>query len=165
MNRRVKGFELLGLLFSCFLILLLVQACQKAEKTEAAAEKTAEAAAAPAPDFYSILGRAEAQKSGAFDVQKGTDEILVVYHFYVIDPNTMDRGFGRSMAHRIRELYRELKDIDRVAFDVYIPTEGDEPWRPYVHFAVTRKIIEETDWTKLLDVDFFQVVLDLKYSD
>jgi hypothetical protein len=165
MNRRVKGFELLGLLFLCFLVLLAVQACQKVEKTEAAAEKTAETAAAPAPDFYSILGKAEAQKSGAFDVQKGTEETLVVYHYYVTDLNAFDKEFGRFMAHRIRKLYRELKDIDRIAFDVYIPTEGDEPWRPYVHFAVTRKIIEETDWTKLLDVDFFQVVQDLKYSD
>jgi hypothetical protein len=174
MSRRINGFEIVGLLFLSLLVLFAVQACQKAEKAEAQATrpKTAvtatapvQTAAAPAPDFYSILGKAEAQESGAFDVQKGDGETLVAYHYYVTDVNDFDKGFGQHLAPRIRTLYRELKDIDQVAFDVYVPTEGEEPWRPYVHFAVTRKIMEETDWTKLLDADFFQVVQDLKYSD
>jgi len=117
------------------------------------------------PDFYSVLGKAEAQNSGVFDVQKGVEETLVVYHYYATDLGSFDKDFGQALAPKLRELYKKLKDIDRVAFDVFIPSEGVEPWRPYVHFTVTRKIMEETDWTKLLDVDFFQTVLDLKYSD
>ena len=100
-----------------------------------------------------------------FDVQKGVEETLVVYHYYATDLGSFDKDFGQALAPKLRELYKKLKDIDRVAFDVFIPSEGVEPWRPYVHFTVTRKIMEETDWTKLLDVDFFQTVLDLKYSD
>jgi hypothetical protein len=164
MTKRSTVFHWLGLTALSFLVLLSVTACQKGENIEAQAEETA-AAPIPAPDLYSILGKAEAQNSGAFDVQKGAEETLVVYHFYATDLSNFDKDFGQALAPKIQELFKQLKDIDLVVFDVYVPSEGTEPWRPYVHFAVTRKIIEETDWTKLLDVDFFQVVQDLKYSD
>jgi hypothetical protein len=163
--KRSKGIQLFELLALGFLILLLVQACQKGEKTETPTAETAQAAAVPAPDVFSILGRAEAQNSGVFDMNRTTEETLITYHFYATDLSNFEKDFGQALAPQLRELYKQLKDIDMVVFDVYVPSEGTEPWRPYVHFSVSRKIIEETDWTKLLDVDFFQVVQDLKYSD
>ena len=47
--------------------------------------------------------------------------------------------------------------IDQVVFDVSVTDLGAELWKPRIHFLVDRKLIEETDWTKFLDADFFKV--------
>jgi hypothetical protein len=48
---------------------------------------------------------------------------------------------------------------------VYVPDSGETPWKPYVFFVVTRKLVEQTDWTNLLAIDFLKVVEEVKYYE
>jgi len=115
--------------------------------------------------LYAVLGKADADKSGAADIQIGEDAVTVNYHYYLKKERAFDKAFGPHIAPKIRELYDKVKEIDTVYFDVSVTDFGAEVWKPRLHFAVNRKMIVETDWTKLLDDDFFQVVTDLKTFD
>lgn len=115
--------------------------------------------------LYAVLGKADADKSGAADIQIGEDAVRVNYHYYLDKEKAFDKTFGPHIAPKIRELYDKVKEIDNVIFDVSVTDLGVEVWKPRLHFAVDRKTIVETDWTKLLDDDFFQVVKDLQTFD
>jgi hypothetical protein len=167
-NTRSLNFKLfvVGALAVC--AILISVACGKAEAPKPAAEQVV--AKAPAElsvndEIVAVLGRAEAQVSGVFDVQTAAEGIAINYHHYLLQADAFDTDFPKAIAPKIRDLFAKVKSLDRVTFDVSIPTESAEVWKPMLHFAVTRKLIEETDWTKLLDADFFQIVLDLKHLD
>jgi hypothetical protein len=141
--------------------------CQK--KAPAPASETAEKTTAPAvlsaDPLYAVLGKTDTEISGAADIQIGEDGVTVDYHYYLDKEQAFDKTFGPHIAPKIRELYAKVKEIDTVYFDVSVTDLGAELWKPRLHFAVDRKMIVETDWTKLLDDDFFQVVKDLKTFD
>jgi hypothetical protein len=115
--------------------------------------------------MYAVLGKADTDISGAADIQIGEDAVTVNYHYYLNKEQDFDKTFGQHIAPKIRELYAKVKEIDTVFFEVSVSDLGAELWKPRLHFAVNRKMIVETDWTKLLDDDFFQVVTDLKTYD
>ncbi|MDD8026215.1 MAG: hypothetical protein PHI34_06865 [Acidobacteriota bacterium] len=147
--------------------LFVFAACQK--KTPAPTAETAspkaEAALVTIDDLTAVLGKADAENSGAADVQIGQDGVLINYHYFLIKEQAFDKAFGPHIAPKIRDLYAKIKPLDRIAFDVSVADLGNELWKPRLHFAVDRKLVEETDWTKLLGTDFFQVVKDLKTFD
>jgi hypothetical protein len=147
--------------------LLVVVACAKKEPAPAAdaAKPPAVAAMLTADPLYEVLGKADAEKSGAADIQIGQDAVTVSYHFILLKEQAFDKVFGPHIAPKIRDLYAKTKMIDQVVFDVSVADLGAELWKPRLHFLVDRKMIEETDWTKLLDEDFFKVVKDLKMFD
>jgi hypothetical protein len=160
---RFKIMAFLGTIALAFLALAFTSACKSNPKEETAAP------AAEVVDLNTvsaILGKAEGEKSGLFDLGKAGDELQVVYHFYTAELTDINDDIGAEMAPKIRELYRTLKTVDRVVFSVEVahPTALDQ-WKPYCKFATTRKLMEETDWTNLLATDFFRVVLELKYAE
>ncbi|MHB8054782.1 MAG: hypothetical protein ACYDH3_06000 [Candidatus Aminicenantales bacterium] len=118
------------------------------------------------PDpLYVVLGKADADISGAADIQIGENAVTINYHYYQDKQQDFDKAFGPHIAPKIRDLYAKVKEINNVIFDVSVSDLGAEVWKPRLHFAVDRKMITETDWTKLLDEDFFQVVKDLQTFD
>ncbi|MCX6559420.1 MAG: hypothetical protein NTZ26_02790 [Candidatus Aminicenantes bacterium] len=149
-------------------VLLVVAACAKKEPAApapATAKPAPEATMMTADPLYEVLGKADAEKSGAADIQIGQDAVTVSYHYFMLKQLNFDKAFGPHIAPKIRDLYAKVKMIDQVVFDVSVADLGAELWKPRLHFLVDRKMIEETDWTKLLDADFFKVVKDLKMFD
>lgn len=169
---RVTSFY--GIVLVSVLAALALTACQGREKTVApavpapAAEK---AVVSPSEELNTealstVLGKAEAENSGVFDVAARENELVVTYHFYEARRKGMEDRIGPDMAPKIQALYKKFSTIDRVVFKVDLFERRDViEWRPYCSFATTRKLIDETNWTSLLLKDFFKVVLELKYAD
>jgi len=171
-SARVTSF--LGIVLVAVLAALTLTACQGREKTGApavpapAAEKTVNTSSEElnTEALSAVLGKAEAENSGVFDVAKGENELVVTYHFYEARKRGLEDRLGPDMAPKIQALYRKFKTIDRVVFKVDLFERRDViEWRPYCSFATTRKLIDETDWTSLLLKEFFKVVLELKYAE
>jgi hypothetical protein len=144
-------------------------ACKKAAAPESAAGtpdiKKAVTEVVPKGEFIAVLGQADAQNSGVFEVTPAADQTTINYHFYTLTPDSFAKDFPTQIAPKIRDLFAKIKSLEQAAFDVSIPTQAAEVWKPKAHFVITRKLIVETDWTKLLDADFFQIVQDLKLFD
>jgi hypothetical protein len=164
MTRRVR-------LLAMVLILLgaagLFAACAKKEPAPAAETSSSAAAATvvTGADLEAVLGKAEAETSGAADIQIGQDGATIAYHFFLVKDQDFDKTFGPFIAPKIRDLYAKVKPLDQAVFDVSVADLGTELWKPRIRFTVDRKLITETDWTNLLDIDFFKVVKDLKTYD
>jgi len=167
-HRYVSALALFGL---AALAVLALAACQGGEKIAAPAPPVEKTVTPPAEELslealYGILGKAEAENSGIFDLSKGENEMIVTYHFYEARKKGMEDRIGPDMAPKIQALYRKFKSIDRVVFKVDVFERRDViEWRPYCSFATTRRLIDETNWTSLLLKDFFKVVLELKYAE
>jgi hypothetical protein len=166
-----RAFHLYAFLGLAVLAVLSLAACQRGEKTAAPAPAAEKAAAPPAGELTletlsSVLGKAEAENSGIFDLTKSENELTVTYHFYEARTRGMEERFGPDLAPKIQALYKKFKTIDRVAFKVDVFARRDAiEWRPYCSFVTTRKLMDETNWTNLLLKDFFKVVLELKFVD
>ncbi|MCX6567319.1 MAG: hypothetical protein NTW38_13015 [Candidatus Aminicenantes bacterium] len=162
--KRILVFLLAG---SAALGLFALAGCKKEVPAPASemTEKPMATTVLSADPLYTVLGKTDADISGAADIQIGDDAVTVNYHYYLDKEQVFDKTFGPHIAPKIRELYAKVKEIDTVYFDVFVTDLGAELWKPRLHFAVDRKMIVETDWTKLLDDDFFQVVKDLKTFD
>jgi len=146
---------------------LSLTSCKK-EGPAPAAEAAKPVASAPvlsADPIYAVLGKADADVSGAADIQIGEEGITVNYHYYLAKEQEFDKTIGPHIAPKIRDLYAKVKEVDNAVFEVSISDLGAEAWKPRIRFAVDRKLIQETDWTNLLDIDFFKVVKDLKVFD
>jgi hypothetical protein len=167
MINAAKSTFVFCLMGSAVLGLLTIAGCQKKGPAPAAeaVKPPTEATALTADPLYAILGRADSENSGAADIQIGQDAVTVSYHFFLIKNQAFDKAVGPHLAPKIRDLYAKVKPIGQVIFDVSVADLGAELWKPRLHFSVDRKLIEQTDWTKLLDADFFQVVKDLKAFD
>jgi uncharacterized protein YcfL len=156
----------LGMVALAFLTLSYLAACKSQPQKEAAPEAAAAAETVDIDSVSAVMGKAQTQVSGVFDVNQADTELQIVYHFYTDQMSDIDDDIGVDLAPKIREFYRTFKTIDRVVFSVEVshPTTLDV-WTPYCSFATTRQLIEETDWTNLLAADFFKVVLELKYAE
>jgi hypothetical protein len=119
----------------------------------------------PLSTFYSIFGEAEDTTSGVIDVGQTDNGILISYHFYVEDLSDFEREIGLDLAPKIKEFYKKIEEADKVDFTIYVPQMDESLWRPYVSFEVTRKLIDETDWTRFLDTELLEVVLNVKYYE
>ena len=162
-NLRILGFLALIIWATFFM-----SACKGKEKAEApATEKTGLQAEDISLDTISaVLGKPEAEKSGIFDLGKSENELQIVYHFYTPEPKDIDDDIGADLASKIQELYKKFKTVDRVAFAIHVFHAGlSVEWKPYCTFVMTRKVINETNWTDLLATEFFKVVLELKYAE
>jgi hypothetical protein len=163
-----NNLKILGFLALIIWATFFMAACKGKEKAETpATENTALQAEDISLDTISaVLGKPEAEKSGIFDLGKSENELQIVYHFYTPEAKDIDDDIGLDLAPKIQELYKKFKTIDRVAFAVYVFHAGlSAEWKPYCTFVMTRKVINETNWTDLLATEFFKVVLELKYAE
>ena len=152
-----------------FLILVLFSVCKSSDKAKAEEEAEKEEKGAmkilSVEELVPIFGESTGESSGIFDLSQTQEELLISYNFYILEMSEFDEEIGLDLAPKIHKFYKELKTPDRVAFRVYVPDSGLEPWRQYVFFVVNRKLVEETDWTNLSEIEFLRVVEELKYYE
>jgi hypothetical protein len=158
---RISGFLLLVLATSFYLA-----ACRgKDQPRPASQEKAPRAEEISLDTVAEVLGKAEAEKSGIFDLVPGEKELTVLYHFYTPEQKDIDDDIGRDIAPKIKALFKKFNSLDRVVFDIRVMRSGlDTDWTPYCSFVLTRKTFNETNWADLLDSDFFKVVEALTYA-
>jgi hypothetical protein len=134
--------------------------CKKAEK------KTTERLAVSQEMLLPIFGDPKDGKSGVVDVSETDEGLILAYHFATEETSDFDDDIGRDLGPKIRELYKQFPQVDRITFGVSIPTTGNElGWKDYVSFVMTRKLVTETDWTTILDDDLLRVALEVKYAE
>jgi hypothetical protein len=156
--------KVLGLAFSLlmgFALIAFLGACKSEEKME----EEAETVLIDKDMLIPVLGQGEGSVSGLLDVNQDPNELKISYYFFIEEMTYFDEEIERDLAPKIQKLYATIPEIDRVAFTIYVPTFGDDPYKAYVSFAVTRKLVEETDWNNLLELEFFNVVEDVKYYE
>jgi hypothetical protein len=160
----LKSFGFLMLALS---LMIFMSACKGKEKAEApAAEKAAaQPEAINVQTLANVLGTAEAEHSGIFDLTKGDNELWIVYHFYTPEMSDIDDDIGVEMAPKIEALYKKFKDIDRTVFVVQV-SHPDSPleWKPYCSFVMTRKVVRETGWGNFLAAELFKICQDIQYK-
>ncbi len=112
-----------------------------------------------------VLGKADAENSGLFDVAESEKEVRILYHLYVPEGRELQDYIGAEMTPKIRRLYGTFRTVDRVVFVVETarPAANNE-WAPYCSFVMTRRVVQETDWSGLLDRDLFKVCREIGYS-
>jgi hypothetical protein len=162
MTRTRMTWSLACLFAAGLLIASLGTAC-KAEKEEVA--EPGEKLAISADTLIPIMGQGEGSRSGVLDATMDESGLTVSYYLYIENKDEFAEKIGADLAPKLKELYAEYENIDRAQFTINIPAEAEPAWRPYASFVITRKIMKETDWTALLNVDFLKVVEDLKYFD
>jgi hypothetical protein len=158
-----------GALFLGLIAALMITGCKgKGNAPAQAIEKPASSPEEITMDMAAaVLGKAEAENSGIFELGKRDEELRITYHFYRLhNRRGMEEFMGPDLAPKIQALYKKFPFIDRMFFEVDAFTRADGlQWKPYCTFVTTRKMIQETNWTDLLAKDFFKVVLDLKYAE
>ena len=113
-----------------------------------------------------VLGEAREDNSGVLDVTGGANELIISYRYFDADKLNYDDDMAKELGPKIEALYAKFNKLDRAVFQV---TANDPlvpgKWKPYVNFALTRKSVEELDWSSILTVDFFKNVIELKRFD
>jgi len=170
--RNLKSKQLISNFFYwtlIFLILVLFSVCKSSEKEKekAAAEKIEEREKEilSVGKLIPIFGESTGTQSGISDLSQSQEEILISYNLYIADMSKFDEEIGRDMAPKVQKFYEEFDTPDRVAIRVFVPGSGEEPWRQYVFFVVTRKLVKQTEWTNLLAIEFLRVVENVKYNE
>lgn len=153
----------LACLFAAGLLIVSFGTACKAEKEELAEPN--EKLAMSTDMLTPFLGTGEGSTSGVLDSTYDETGLKVSYYLFVEDTSTFASAIGADLAPKLKELYAKYDNIDRAEFTINVPADAEPAWRPYASFVVTRKIMNETDWTNLLDEDFLKVVEDLKYFD
>lgn len=130
------------------------------------------AASPPTEDMLSlavltpIFGEAKDVNSGLADFTQSDNEVILAYHLYLADRTNADQEIARDLGPKIRKLYGHFKNVDRVAFGIYLPDPSATlAWEPYVSFVMTRKLVKETGWSDLLDTKLLSIALDVKRTD
>lgn len=149
-----------GLVIVVFFMAFLV-ACKSEEKVEEKGEEIEITKEMLTP----IFGDAEGLVTGIMDVEQTMDDLQISYFLSIEDMSNFDDEIERALAPKIPELYKKFPEIDRTVFTINVPQTGEPPYRPYVSFALDRKLVEETEWSNLLELEFFEVVKDVKYFD
>lgn len=158
-NKKILSFS--SLLVMGFLLVVFLGACKSEEKKEAKREILNISKEMLIP----IFGEGEGSVSGLMDVEQATTELKISYYFFIEDMSIFDEEIERDLAPEIQELYEKIPEVDRVAFTVYVPEMDETPYKPYVSFVTTRELVEKTNWANLLELEFFKVVMDVKYYE
>jgi len=113
-----------------------------------------------------VLGEAREDISGVLDVTGDANELIISYRYYDIDLNNYDDDMVKDLGPKIEALYAKFKKLDRVVFQVTTnnPLAPGE-WKPYMNFALNRKLVDELDWSGILTADFFKNLIALKRFD
>ena len=110
-----------------------------------------------------VLGKAEDANSGVLDVSGDTQNMIVTYRYYDLDLKNYDEDMVKELTPKIEALYKKFEILDRVEFHVITNnplTIGE--WKPFMNFALTRKIVREIEWSRILAQDFFKNIIELK---
>ncbi len=110
-----------------------------------------------------VFGNAKDERSGLSDFTQSDKEIILSYHLYLADAANADKEIARDLAPKIRRLYGHFPRVDRASFEISLPDPvSPDIWKPYVSFALTRKIVKEMGWSDLFDTDLLSAALDIR---
>jgi hypothetical protein len=143
------------------LLIAFLGACKSEEKKEEEGEMLIISKEMLIP----ILGEGKGSVSGLIDFGQSQDKLEISYYFFTEEIGDFDEEIEADLAPKIQELYNKISQVDRVAYTVYVPEMREPPYKPYVSFATTRELVEKTNWMNLLELEFFKVVLDVKYYE
>lgn len=161
MTRKIRNLSMVFPVILIFTLMILLGACKSQEQKEEESEMTIISKAMLIP----VFGQGEGSESGLLDVEQSQKELKISYYFFTEDLSDFDNEIEAELAPKIQELYSTIPEVDRVAFTIFIPRMGEEPYKPYVSFVTTRELAEKTDWMNLLELEFFDVVMDVKYYE
>jgi hypothetical protein len=160
-NALIRPVKLIGIAVLVLVIFGGLAACKG--KTSEALKPVEEQAVYTLDVLKPILGEAREDNSGIIDVTGDANELIIAYRYYDVDKLNYDDDMAKEIGPKIEALYAKFKKLDRVVFQV---TANDPvvlgQWKPYVNFAITRKLVDELDWSSILTVDFFKNVIELK---
>lgn len=113
-----------------------------------------------------VLGEARDDASGILDVTGDERELIISYRYYDDDQKNYDDDMVRELAPKIEAMYKKFKALDRVVFQLttnnpLVPGE----WKPYLRFALNRKVVDQVEWSGILTADFFKNVIELNRFD
>jgi hypothetical protein len=159
-NRGSRRIRLLGLALLAVAIVGFLGACKGKETEEAQAVQQAEAI--NLETLKPIFGEAKDDVSGVADVTSDAAALIVAYRYYDADLQNLENDLVTELAPKIQELYKTFRSLDRVVFEITVNSEAPGEWKPYVSFALIRKIVDEIQWSGILAEDFLRAVLDYK---
>jgi hypothetical protein len=166
-NMKVFGIRWAKLVGFSFLVLLtagFLATCKSKEAKELKPVEEQEVVTLEA--LKPVLGEAKENVSGVVDVTGDAQELIISYRYYDEDQQNYDDDMVKEMAPKIQALYKEFSIVDRVVFQISSNNPlmaGD--WRPYVSFVLTRKIVEEIQWSELMTEEFLKRVIEFKRLD
>ncbi len=110
-----------------------------------------------------VLGEAVADASGILDVTGDANELIISYRYYDVDASNYEDDMVRELGPKIEALYAKFKTLDRVVFQLTTnDPQAPGTWKPYVDFAVNRKLVNELEWSGILTADFFKNIIEIK---
>lgn len=156
---KLLGSCVLGLILAALLAAVPVSAQQMSRTAVPVGQKVAPAVALG--DIQSVLGAPKDDASGVSDFTLGNDgEAVIAYRYYDVDQDNYETDFASEIAPRLQMLYKKLKGLDRVRFEVLISDESASPmWKPFSEFAMDRKTLEKLHWTWFVSRDILDQVL------
>jgi hypothetical protein len=149
-----------GVLCLAFLSLAVLAAC-KGKKVEPA-QAVVNAEEIRVDDLKPILGESADDASGVTDCTEGDGIFIISYRYFDADRQNIDDDMVTEMAPKIQALYKKYPKLDRVRFQIDVNSMTPGVWEPYVSFVLTRKIVDDTQWSGLLSEDFLRNVLELQ---
>jgi hypothetical protein len=148
----------LGLILLSFTMITFLGACKG--KTVEEAKPIAAEKVVSLDTLKPIFGEAKEDMPGVQDVAKGEGEVIIAYRYYDADAQNIDNDMVAELAPKIQALYKNFKTLDRVAFQVTVNGAAPGEWKPYSRFVLTRKIVDEIQWSGILAEDFLKSVLE-----
>ena len=133
-----KNKVIFGLVFPLllgFLLVTFLTTCKSEEKSEEKMEEEIVPTVITKDMLTPILGVGEGTTSGLMDVEQSRDELKISYYYFIEDMTYFDEEIERDLAPKIQKLYKNIPEIDRIAFTIYVPTLSEEPYKPYVSFV------------------------------
>lgn len=103
--------------------------------------------------------------SGVTKVEKDGSEYVVTYNFFPAGVSDFNSELGVELAQKIKQLYEDNKQIDKLQFVCYGPYEddyGNITWKPVVSFKVNRAIFSKINWDNFSDTNLIKIVEDVQ---
>ncbi len=153
------GSCVLGLILAALLAAVPASARQLSGTAVPAGQKAV--LAVTLGDVQSVLGAPKDDASGVSDFTLGNDgEAVIAYRYYDVDQDNYETDFASEIAPRLQMLYKKLKGLDRVRFEVLTNDLSATPmWKAFSEFAMDRKTLEKLHWTWFVSRDILDQVL------
>ena len=160
MNHGSRRLRPLGLVLLAVAVAGFFGACKGKEAEEV---KTVEQAGTVNKETLSpIFGEAKDDVSGLMSVAPDGAQLTLGYRYYDADLQNLDNDLVMELAPKIQALYKDFHSLDRVVFEVTVNGETPGEWKPYISFTLTRKIVDEIQWSGILAEDFLRSALEHK---
>lgn len=103
--------------------------------------------------------------SGVTKVEKDGSEYVVTYNFFPAGVSDFNSELGVELTQKIKQLYEDNKQIDKLQFVCYGPYEddyGNITWKPVVSFKVNREIFSKINWDNFSDTNLIKIAEDVQ---